>query len=352
MKTLAFLILAVGNLIHCQVQEERIAATLHGILEKLEDISNKLKRHEELLHRIPAVQEKLELIENNLQGGHQEIKSFLQDEISGVISLAKIDECSEGSRLCGHFGICENTLFSFTCSCPPGFTWDGSDCTDIDECVQGKMKCSSRATCMNTLGTYSCSCNPSFEGDGITCSCPSGTELNGDICEDIDECAEGKDDCSLNAVCKNTFGSYNCSCNKPFEGDGRTSCEFLCRSPAKYLLELGCIKRVWEEMTFGNMKEFCRREGGRLLQKFHEYHLHDIMKNLDATVLGEWVGIYNGKWTSDESLVPEDLLEKGYRSDPSRRCGFLQWDEFSSSFKVTQRDCSEERLGFCQFRLP
>ncbi|XP_068212769.1 nidogen-2-like isoform X2 [Palaemon carinicauda] len=291
MKTLAFLILAVGNLIHCQVQEERIAATLHGILEKLEDISNKLKRHEELLHRIPAVQEKLELIENNLQGGHQEIKSFLQDEISGVISLAKIDECSEGSRLCGHFGICENTLFSFTCSCPPGFTWDGSDCTDIDECVQGKMKCSSRATCMNTLGTYSCSCNPSFEGDGITCSCPSGTELNGDICEDIDECAEGKDDCSLNAVCKNTFGSYNCSCNKPFEGDGRTSC-------------------------------------------------------------GEWVGIYNGKWTSDESLVPEDLLEKGYRSDPSRRCGFLQWDEFSSSFKVTQRDCSEERLGFCQFRLP
>ncbi|XP_064090712.1 uncharacterized protein LOC135204440 isoform X2 [Macrobrachium nipponense] len=49
---------------------------------------------------------------------------------------------------------------------------------------------------------------------------------------DIDECTQGKDNCSPLATCKNSVGSYNCFCNPPFEGDGRT-CEFPCKSPAK-----------------------------------------------------------------------------------------------------------------------
>ena len=44
---------------------------------------------------------------------------------------------------------------------------------------------------------------------------------------DIDECASGVHSCHKFASCTNTVGSYSCSCNHPFTGDGRT-----CRHPA------------------------------------------------------------------------------------------------------------------------
>ncbi|XP_068204926.1 uncharacterized protein [Palaemon carinicauda] len=364
MKTLAFLLLSLVNLIHCQTEMQMIVFTLQGVLEKLEDISDKLKEYEaieqkqdeindrlkgyeaiqqkqdeimdklieyeaieqkqdEINDRLKDVQQKLGIHENRFQElhheldhvkglcreighcllgddleyltnvsaeAHHEIKSF-HEEMSGIISLAEKDECSEGSLACGQLGICQNTLFSFTCSCPSGFTWDGSDCADVDECT------------------------------------------------------EGKDVCSPNAVCKNSIGSYSCSCNKPFEGDGRTSCEFQCRS--RVIDELGCIKRVRESKTFREMTEFCREEGGRQLQKFDLHHLADIKKNFG----GGWVGVYDGKWTSDGSLVPEDLWLEEYQSDSSRRCGLLWWDSSSSSFRVTQKDCSDKHWGYCQISI-
>ena len=38
---------------------------------------------------------------------------------------------------------------------------------------------------------------------------------------DIDECATNRDDCSVNADCINTDGSFQCRCRSGFEGDGR-----------------------------------------------------------------------------------------------------------------------------------
>ena len=38
---------------------------------------------------------------------------------------------------------------------------------------------------------------------------------------DIDECTIGKHNCSADAVCSNTKGSYNCTCIPGYFGDGR-----------------------------------------------------------------------------------------------------------------------------------
>ena len=40
---------------------------------------------------------------------------------------------------------------------------------------------------------------------------------------DIDECEKDTDDCDLYADCKNTNGSFNCTCQPGYSGNG-TSC--------------------------------------------------------------------------------------------------------------------------------
>ncbi|XP_068222279.1 uncharacterized protein [Palaemon carinicauda] len=204
MKTIIslLLLLAVVKLIHCQDHEQMIVLTLQGILQNLESINGQLKGHDELLQRIPDMQEKFQHLENNLQdvqeklehlennlqdmqeklqhlennlqglsretaqclkgedlehltnvsaAANQEIKSF-HEEMSEVIAWSRKDKCSEGSLLCGKSRTCKNNPFSFTCSCPSGFTWDGSECEDVDECAEGKDDCVPNATCKNSMG--------------------------------------------------------------------------------------------------------------------------------------------------------------------------------------------------------
>lgn len=42
--------------------------------------------------------------------------------------------------------------------------------TDIDECSDNSHNCHLSATCTNTVGSFTCSCNAGYTGDGITCS--------------------------------------------------------------------------------------------------------------------------------------------------------------------------------------
>lgn len=39
---------------------------------------------------------------------------------------------------------------------------------------------------------------------------------------DVDECLSNLDNCSNNATCTNTIGSFNCSCNRGYQGNGTT----------------------------------------------------------------------------------------------------------------------------------
>ena len=39
---------------------------------------------------------------------------------------------------------------------------------DIDECLL-ENECADNATCTNTIGSYMCTCNEGFSGDGFVC---------------------------------------------------------------------------------------------------------------------------------------------------------------------------------------
>ena len=42
-------------------------------------------------------------------------------------------------------------------------------CNDINECDTGDHKCHKKAKCSNTNGSFNCSCETGYYGDGITC---------------------------------------------------------------------------------------------------------------------------------------------------------------------------------------
>ena len=49
------------------------------------------------------------------------------------------------------------------------------NCADIDECESDDLNnCHENAQCTNTEGSFTCSCNPGYTGDGVTCTSKEG----------------------------------------------------------------------------------------------------------------------------------------------------------------------------------
>ena len=42
--------------------------------------------------------------------------------------------------------------------------------SDVDECVNGTQNCHSNANCTNIAGSFYCTCNPGYMGNGTYCS--------------------------------------------------------------------------------------------------------------------------------------------------------------------------------------
>ena len=42
-------------------------------------------------------------------------------------------------------------------------------CVDIYECTVGENRCHDNAVCSNLLGSYDCTCESGFTGDGFSC---------------------------------------------------------------------------------------------------------------------------------------------------------------------------------------
>ncbi|KAL3085943.1 hypothetical protein niasHS_008985 [Heterodera schachtii] len=97
--------------------------------------------------------------------------------------------------------------------CTAGFSGKNCD-SDLDECALGTHRCDKNAICSNLIGSYTCTCNENFHGDGFNCSIA-------DIC-----LARIKLKCAANAHCDSTNEELpECVCNDGFYGDGRRKCE-------------------------------------------------------------------------------------------------------------------------------
>ncbi|TFK01273.1 type 1 phosphatidylinositol 4,5-bisphosphate 4-phosphatase [Platysternon megacephalum] len=211
-----------------------------------------------------------------------------------------LDECTEGLHDCESRGMmCKNLIGTFMCICPPGMQRrpDGEGCTDENECRTKPGICPN-GRCVNNVGSYRCDCNEGFQasasgtecidtrqgfcftevlqtmcqmsstnrnpvtksecccngarGWGTQCElCPlPGTTQHKKMCphgpgyttdgQDLDECNQSPKPC--NFICKNTEGSYQCSCPRGYilQEDGKTckdldecstkqhNCQFLC----------------------------------------------------------------------------------------------------------------------------
>ncbi|XP_078665539.1 uncharacterized protein LOC144907963 [Branchiostoma floridae x Branchiostoma belcheri] len=82
---------------------------------------------------------------------------------------------------------------------------------DINECTAAH-NCHQHAICTNLPGSYNCTCETGYAGNGL-------------LCDDINECEMGSHDCHQEADCLNRPGSYHCQCRVNFRGNG-TYCEF------------------------------------------------------------------------------------------------------------------------------
>ncbi|XP_071476683.1 uncharacterized protein [Diadema antillarum] len=180
-----------------------------------------------------------------------------------------IDECATGAVRCPADQRCVNTYGNFMCLCQEGYIFRYINgkmrCTESeDRCLSQGLVCDINASCKEgTGGVPECVCNDGYMGNGEECTavqiktcapnpcfylstcsplalelrdmpvpedrmvkmyqcspCPRGYSGDGEVCQDIDECAEGTSLCSPDADCTNTQGSYRCACREGFTGNG------------------------------------------------------------------------------------------------------------------------------------
>ncbi|XP_057304688.1 uncharacterized protein LOC130641759 isoform X2 [Hydractinia symbiolongicarpus] len=234
-----------------------------------------------------------------------------------------INECS--SSPCDH--NCQNLPGTYACTCRDGFTKTNPNiptdrsCSDVNECSVPPCSCDSFssscvASCRNTVGSFSCSCSTGFQlnSDG------------GTVCVDIDECSSS----TLNACqhhCYNTPGSFSCHCQTGYRlsNDSRTCTDINeCRS-----LNGGCNQVCVNQI--GSFLCACRK-GFRLL--YDKKSCEDINEcsiqapcDLSKSMCRNYPGSY------------QCVCKKGYQMHPNNRT-CIDINECTTTVGICQHQCT------------
>ncbi|XP_064111047.1 uncharacterized protein LOC135218573 isoform X15 [Macrobrachium nipponense] len=382
-----FYILTWVHFTHCQDRTDVLTmefrllrnATLKGfedLQQKQNDIIAKLSGYEELLQEIPGLHRDLELVKGAVNSNQDSLQNFHHEleHVKGAVNsnhdslqkmqkkLGYVENNIEGLHrdlelVKGAVNTIQDSLQNFHHELEHMKGAVNSNHDSLQrlhrdlELVKGAVN--------NTQDSLQ-NCHHELEHvkGGVNSNQDSLQNISAKLetLEDIDECAQGKAECSPQATCRNSVGSYSCSCNPPFEGDGRT-CEFSCRSPATVFEGLGCVKLVVEWKTFQEMNATCHQAGGRLLQDITLAGLWEVIEAFGSGYIEwtGWMGVHEGKWLESGLPLQEELWTEDSRgSDHSGRsglCGVIDRDR-SSSYKVGQLDCSVHIWGYCQFLIP
>ena len=171
-----------------------------------------------------------------------------------------LDECGTNGHSCHQNGVCTNTYGGYSCQCDSGYSGDGRTCsgtlstitdriTNVDN--TGSQMGSSIYMLFknNSMGirvsVVRCTVNQFFPKGCFTWarfsthilfwqSCMTRWPLKYFIA-DINECSSGHT-CDSSASCQNTDGSYICTCDRGYTGDGHT-----CRGKASFSLSFFLI---------------------------------------------------------------------------------------------------------------
>ena len=185
--------------------------------------------------------------ERQANAGHHHVARFGENteanKKSFHLRLLAIEEnaCSPGNNFCHKNAICALEASSanprgHSCTCKDGYSGDGNFCLWYDECAneypcappeEGGF-CVDRAPDEVILPTkYVCGCR-----DGFTPGTQFAAEGRGPLsCVEVNECfsqenGEPLHNCdSEHGICTNTLGSFTCSCEGGFIGDGKTCTE-------------------------------------------------------------------------------------------------------------------------------
>ncbi|KAL6317008.1 hypothetical protein AAG906_026723 [Vitis piasezkii] len=145
-------------------------------------------------------------------------------------------------------------------------------------CHEAEMDAANYACKENTQ------CHDSTSGPGYGCSCSDGYRGNPYLgCQDIDECSTLS---PCNGTCQNLPGTFNCSCPKGYEGDGRkngTGCTLVASQSQRFplIIILGTsitllvilLTSSWiylglrERRLIKRKEKFFQKNGGIMLQQ-------------------------------------------------------------------------------------
>ncbi|XP_025836180.1 neurogenic locus notch homolog protein 2-like [Agrilus planipennis] len=156
-------------------------------------------------------------------------------------SCEDVNECTE-TKSCGYGAECINSIGSYKCICPTGYSGDpykgicspaqkqcslDSDCSPNEKCIQpGECVCPvpfftdpNDNSCNSPCERYPCGLNADcIPSDPPKCVCKPGFKADASRgCVDVDECID--EPCAYAAHCLNERGGYKCICPHGMTGD-------------------------------------------------------------------------------------------------------------------------------------